>query len=72
LPDDIHVKSVCSSGWPPLISLQTDSADTRNAPIIVRHARPPEMDFGSRRPKKALITKPRNGRDGISTSMTSA
>src|SRR5690348_833931 len=41
--------------------------DTANAPV----ATPPESAFGRRRPKTALMTKPTNGRSGISASTPS-
>ena len=49
-------------------SATTDSAETTNEPIIARQATPPETDFGSRRPRKALTRNPTNGNSGISSS----
>src|ERR1043166_2018893 len=68
--DEIHRKTVCwmaCSGAD--IADSTDKTETANAPTIARHARPPEMDFGSRRPIDALMTKPINGKRGINSSM---
>jgi hypothetical protein len=53
----------------PLSKPATAMTDTTNDAIITRQAMPPETDFDSRRPKKALTAKPRSGRSGISSSM---
>src|SRR3954451_22214501 len=56
----------CPAAWPPASAAATE---TPNAPTIARHATPPDTDFGSRRPRPALIRKPRNGSSGISSSI---
>ena len=71
VPDDIHVKTVLlqRARRRPTASSETDSAETANDAIIARQASPPETDFGSRRPKKALTRKPASGSRGISKSI---
>src|SRR5690349_1668833 len=44
------------------------TAATPKAATMAATATPPETDFGSRRPRKALIRNPMNGRSGISAS----
>src|SRR6185369_17980760 len=69
-PDVIHVNTVCSiarSGVPRIVN--TADTETAKAASIARQANPPEMDFGSRFPRKALTRKPANGRRGIRASM---
>src|SRR5262245_35967476 len=70
-PDEIHVKIVCSTGAWCEITDQAVAADTANEPSMTATASPPLMDFDSRLPTHALITKPMNGRSGISSSIES-
>src|SRR6266511_1198510 len=50
-------------------SRQTESAETKNDPIMAPHATAPDTDFVSRRPTPAFTRNPRKGRSGISSSM---
>jgi hypothetical protein len=72
-PEAIHVYRVWSivlaSGGRPA-SCRTLMTDTANDASITSDARPPETLFGSRRPIVALTTKPRNGKRGISASIS--
>src|SRR6187200_477130 len=72
-PDVIHVNTVCSiarSGAPRIVS--TAETETAKAASIARQATPPEMDFGSRFPRKALTRNPASGSSGISASTAAA
>src|SRR5687768_5868541 len=57
-----------SSGFMPA-SCQTVIAEMTNDSSITSDARPPDTDFGSRRPIVALTRKPANGSSGISASI---
>src|SRR5690606_4097580 len=48
---------------------QTAATDTPNEATIAAHARPPEIDLGSRFPRKALARNPTNGSNGINSSI---
>src|SRR5580765_3563177 len=72
-PDVIHVNTVCSiarSGVPRIVS--TAETETAKAASITRQATPPETDFGSRFPRKALTRNPARGSSGISASTAAA
>src|SRR3954470_6368359 len=69
--DAIHWKSVCWTKCPAApCAWSAAVTETANAPSIARHATPPDTLFGRRLPRKALRQKPRNGRSGISASMS--
>ena len=70
-PDEIQVKSVwmicrLSDGSP--ISASTCITEITNEIAITPVARPPDTDFGRRRPNVALTRKPANGSSGISAN----
>src|SRR5262245_39925883 len=73
-PAENQVKTVCviarlSTGRP--VRCHTWAAAIRNDAIITRQATPPDTVLNRRRPSTALITKPANGRKGISGSNVS-
>src|SRR5688572_27075414 len=70
-PAVIHVKSVwliCRFSGGMAASAITCITEIPNESTITAVARPPEIDFGRRFPRKALTRKPPNGSSGISAS----
>ena len=68
-PEVIHWNAFCSIAWCELTTVQTEATDTPKAAITAAQAMPPDTDFDSRRPKKALTRNPRNGMSGISSNI---
>src|SRR5512138_1654035 len=70
-PDDSHVNTVCDAtrGSGPAMA-HTAAADMPKETTIAAQAIPPDTAFGSRLPRKAFTTKPSNGSNGISSSIS--